>query len=110
MPHKSADHPPDPKVLQTIPGQPPTSGLVPVSLTADGRFTADEMRDAFLHECAEATLKDGFGSFALFHYTMIETRPRHYEAHGEIVESHGGADDPRNNIFDARRVLATPGR
>jgi hypothetical protein len=107
---ESADYPPDPKIAPTMAWQVPASGPVPVSLTADGRFTAAEMRTAFLRECAEATLKGGFASFALIHYRMTETRPHHYEAHGVMVESPPRADDPRDNIFDARKVLGTPAR
>ena len=107
---ESADYPPEPKIAPTVAWQPPASGRVPVSLTADGRFTAEQMRTAFLRECAEATLKGGFDSFTLLHYTMTETRPHHYEAHGEIVESQPRVDDSRNHIFDARKVLAAPAR
>jgi hypothetical protein len=107
---ESAAFLPDPKIAQTPAWQAPASGPVPVSLTADGRFTAAEMRTAFLRECAEATLKGGFASFTLIRYRMTETRPHHYEAHGEMVESPPRADDPRDNIFDARKVLATPKR
>ena len=67
------------------------------------------MRISFLRECAETTLKDGNDSFALFHYAMMEPRPHHYEAHGEIVESHGHFDDRGKNVYDARKVLADPG-
>ena len=104
----SAYHPPEPKVFQTNPEH-PTSAPVPVTLTADGYFSADGMRTSFLRECAEATLKDGNDSFALFHYVMTEPHPHHYEAHGEIVETKGDYDDRRKNVFDARKVLADPG-
>jgi len=101
-------HPPEPHIVQITAGRPPTDGPVPVTLTADGYFTAEGLRTSFLRECAEATLKDGNDSFALFHYMMMETRPHHYEAHGEIVEAHGRIDDHRKNVFDARKVLADP--
>jgi hypothetical protein len=105
----SASHPPDPQIIQTAYGRPPTNGVIPVNLTADGYFTAEGMQISFLRECAEATLKDGNDSFAVFHYSMMEPRPRHYEAHGEIVETHGHYNDPRKSVFDARKVLADPG-
>jgi hypothetical protein len=101
-------HPPEPKLIQTQYGRPPTNGPVPVNLTADGYFTAEGLRISFLRECAEATLKDGNDSFALFHYKMMEPRPRHYEAHGEIVEARGRIEDRGKNVFDARKVLAEP--
>lgn len=104
----SADYPPEPKIVQTIAGQPPNSGPVPVTLTADGYFTAEGIRISFLRECAEATLKGGYDSFALFHYTMSEPRPHHYEAHADIVEAQGRVDDLGKDVFDARKVLANP--
>lgn len=101
-------HPPDVQATGPIGAPPPTSGPIPVNLTADGYFTAEGIRISFLRECAEQTLKDGNNSFALFHYTMAEPRQRHYEAHGEIVESHQRVEDPSKNVFDARKVLADP--
>jgi hypothetical protein len=106
----SGDDPPEPKIVQTIASQPPNSDPVPVTLTADGHFTAEGIRRSFLTECAEAALKSGYDSFALFHYTMNEPQPHHYEAHGEIVEAKGRFDDPGKDIFDARKVLANPAR
>jgi hypothetical protein len=91
------------------PELPPTSGPIPVTLTADGFFTPAGMRISFLRECAETTIKDGNDSFALFHYAMMQPGPHHYEAHGEIVEAPGHVEDPGKNIFDARKVLADPG-
>src|ERR1700676_4982333 len=76
----SAYHPPDPEISHPQGELPPTSRPIPVNLTADGHFTAEGMRTSFLRECAENTLKDGYDSFALFHYAMMEPRPRHYEA------------------------------
>ena len=105
----SAYHPPDTSTVHTTGAPPPTSGPVPVSLSADGLFTPEGMRISFLRECAEATLKSGYDSFALFHYTMQQTAPRKFEAHGEIVESHGHYDARSENIFDARKVLAERG-
>ena len=100
-------HPPDAETRsQETP--PPTNGPVPVSLSADGYFTAEGMRISFLRECAETTLKDGYDSFALFHYAMMEPQPRHFEAHGDIVEARGRIDDRGKNVFDARKVLADP--
>jgi hypothetical protein len=105
----SASHPPEPQIIQTLYGQPPNGGPIPVTLTADGYFTAEGMRISFLRECAETTLRDGNDSFALFHYAMMEPRPRHYEARGDIVETHGHYDERSKNVFDARKVLADPG-
>jgi hypothetical protein len=102
-------HPPDASTLHDTGTPPPTSSPVPVNLSADGFFTPEGMRISFLRECAEATLKSGYDSFALFHYTMKQTAPRKFEAHGEIVESHGHYDDRSKNIFDARKVLADRG-
>ena len=107
-------HPPDPQIGHSETSHPqgelpPTSGPIPVNLTADGYFTAEGMRISFLRECAEATLKDGYDSFALFHYAMMEPRPRHYEAHGDIVEARCRIEDRSKNVFDARKVLADPG-
>ena len=102
-------HPPDPQISHPSGELPPTSGPIPVNLTTDGYFTAEGMRISFLRECAENTLKDGYDSFALFHYAMMEPRPRHYEAHGTIVEARGHREDHGQNIFDARKVLADPG-
>ena len=110
----SADHPPDLRISHSeiIHPQgelPSTSAPIPVNLTADGYFTAEGMRISFLRECAEATLKDGYDSFALLDYAMMEPRPRHYEAHGTIVEAHGRIEDPSKSVFDARKMLADPG-
>jgi hypothetical protein len=105
----SAYHPPDPEIIYPQGELPSTSGPIPVNLTADGYFTAEGMRVSFLRECAEATLKDGYDSFALLHYAMMEPRPRHYEAHGTIVEAHGRVEDPSKSVFDARKMLADPG-
>jgi len=69
----SAYHPPDASTLHSTGTPPPTSGPVPVSLSADGFFTPEGMRISFLRECAEATLKSGYDSFALFHYSMQQT-------------------------------------
>ena len=101
-------HPPDAEISRSQGTPPPTNGPVPVILSADGYFTAEGMRISYLRECAETTLKDGYDSFALFHYAMMEPRPRHYEARGEIVEAHGRIDDRGKNVFDARKVLADP--
>ncbi|HVN26978.1 MAG TPA: hypothetical protein VMT64_00750 [Candidatus Binataceae bacterium] len=103
----SAYHPPEPRVFQTNPEH-PTTAPIPVTLNADGYFTADGMRTSFLRECAEATVKDGYQSFAVFHYTMRETRPHHYEAHGEMVEARDRVEDPGKNVFDAHKILADP--
>ena len=102
----SASHPPDSQISRPAGELPPSSGPVPVTLTTDGYFTAEGMRISFLRECAENTTKDGYDSFALSHYTMTEPRPRHYEAHGIIIEIRGSTEDRRKNIFDARKVLA----
>jgi hypothetical protein len=105
----SAYPPPDPEISYPQGELPPTNGPIPVNLTADGYFTAEGIRISFLRECAEATLKDGYDSFALFHYAMMEPRPRHYEAHGDIVEARGRIEDRSKNVFNARKVLADPG-
>ncbi|HLI80605.1 MAG TPA: hypothetical protein VKV03_11520 [Candidatus Binataceae bacterium] len=108
----SAYHPPDlsnSATLQSTGTPPPTSGPIPVSLTADGFFTPEGMRIAFLRECAEDTLKNKYDSFALFHYKMAQTAPRKFEAHGEIIESRGHYDDRSKGVFDARKVLADKG-
>jgi hypothetical protein len=110
----SVYHPPDPQISHSEISHPQgelpsTSGPIPVNLTADGYFTAEGMRISFLRECAEATLKDGYDSFALFHYAVMEPRPRHYEAHGTIVEARGRMEDPSKSAFDARKMLADPG-
>jgi len=104
----SAYHPPDASTLHDTGTPAPTSALVPVNLTGDGFYTPDGMRISFLRECAEDTLKNQYDSFALFHYTMKQTAPRKFEAHGEIIESRGHYDEPANNLFDARKVLADP--
>jgi hypothetical protein len=101
-------HPPDPQLVHSQTEPPPTSRPVPVNLSADGYFTAEGMRISFLRECAENTLKDGYDSFALFHYAMMQPHPRHYEAHGTIIEAHGRVEDRSKNVFDARKVLADP--
>ena len=108
----SAYHPPDlsdSATLQSTGPQPPTSGPIPVGLSADGFFTPEGMRIAFLRECAEDTLKNKYDSFALFHYTMAQTGPRKFEAHGEIIESRGRYNDRSKDVFDARKVLADKG-
>src|ERR1700722_3954073 len=66
----SAYHPPDEQTIHSTGTPPPTSGPIPVGLTADGYFSAEGMRISFLRECAETTLKNGYDSVALFHYTM----------------------------------------
>ena len=104
----SASHPPEPQIIQTLYGR-PANEPVPVTVTGDGYFTAEGMRISFLRVCAETTLKDGNDSFALFHYAMMEPHPHHYEAHGDIVETHGHYDEHSKNVFDARKVLADPG-
>jgi len=104
----SASHPPDPDIMYTTFGS-PNNLPIPVTLTGDGYFTAEGMRISFLHECAETTLHHGNDSFALFHYSMSEPRPHHYEAHGDIVEVKGHYEDAKKNVFDARRVLADTG-
>ena len=105
----SAYHPPDPSTLQNTGTPPPTSGPIPVNLSADGFFTPEGMRISFLRECAEDTLKNKYDSFALFHYTMAQTGPRKFEAHGEIIESRGHYNDRSKDVFDARKVLADAG-
>jgi hypothetical protein len=102
----SAYHPPDAQTIHSNGTPPPTSGPIPVNLTADGFFTPEGMRISFLRECAEDTLKNKYDSFAVFHYTMAQTGPRKFEAHGEIIESRGHYDDRSKDVFDARKVLA----
>jgi len=102
----SAYHPPDASTVRDSGTPVPTSGLIPVNLSADGFYTPEGMRISFLRECAEDTLKNKYDSFALFHYSMKQTAPRKFEAHGEIIESRGPYNDPSKNVFDARRVLA----
>jgi hypothetical protein len=106
-------HPPSPPIAPgsasapaaEIHGLAPTSGPTYVNLTADGFFTAQGMKISFLRECAETTLKDGYDSFALSGYSVAETRPRHQEAHGTIIEIHGKTEDPKKQIYDARKAL-----
>jgi len=105
----SAYHPPDAQTIHSTGTPPPTSGPIRVGLTADGYFSPEGMRISFLRECAETTLKNGYDSFALFHYAMKQTAPRLFEAHGEIVESRGRMEDRSKDIFDARKVLADKG-
>jgi hypothetical protein len=91
------------------PELPPASEPIPVTLNANGHFTAEGMRISFLRECAETTAKDGYDSFELFHYVLMQPGPRHYEAHGEIVEARDRIEHQGKNVFDARKVLADPG-
>jgi len=96
----SAYHPPD---IQTE-GLQPTSEPTDVTLTADGFFTDQGIKISFLRECAETTLKDGYDSFKLLDYSLTEPRYRHKVANGSIIEIHGKNEDPKKQIYDARKV------
>ena len=87
-----------------IHGLPPTTEPTDVTLTGDGYFTDQGMKISFLRECAETTLKDGYDSFKLLDYSLKEPRYRHKVANGSIIEIRGRTEDPKKQIYDARRV------
>jgi hypothetical protein len=90
------------------PESPEYSGITNVTLTADGYFTDKGIRVAFLQECAETTLKDGYDSFELLSY-LVREKPGHKEASGSIKVSKGPPPAATRNTFDARKVLADKG-
>jgi hypothetical protein len=87
-------------------GLPPTTEPTDVTLTGDGFFTEQGMKISFLRECAETTLKDGYDSFKLLNYSLTEPRHRHKVANGTIIEIRGKTEEPKKQIYDARKVLA----
>lgn len=99
-------HPPDPSTLQTQ--SPEYSGITNVTLTVDGYFTDKGVRLAFLQECAETTLKDGYDSFDLIGYS-VNAEARHKVATGSIKTFKGPPPPGEPNAFNARVVLDDKG-